>query len=92
MGLRLAAPTLCRKHKGGKSLSMGKQMTGRGRLRLYHFLLLVPFVSLWVPFFNRATPALGGIPFFYWYQMAWIVITSVLIWIVHRLDRRARHD
>ena len=63
-------------------------MAGRRRIRLYHLLLLVPFAALWVPFYNRAEPSLAGIPFFYWYQMAWIGLTVVLILIVYRLDHR----
>ena len=48
-------------------------------------LLLVPFVGLlWVPFYNFAEPSLFGFPFFYWYQFAWVPITSVLIWLVYR--------
>jgi hypothetical protein len=48
-------------------------------------LLLLPFVGLlWVPFYNFQDPALFGFPFFYWYQLAWVPITSVLIWIVYR--------
>ncbi len=58
------------------------------RFRWYYFLLLLPLVLLWVPAYNRLEPALGGIPFFYWYQMAWIVITAVLTFIVYRLERR----
>ena len=54
-------------------------------------LLLLPFVGLlWVPFYNGAAlPALGGFPFFYWYQLLWVPITSLLIWIVYR---RRTHD
>jgi len=33
--------------------------------------------------YARATPALFGFPFFYWYQFAWVVLTSVLLWIVY---------
>lgn len=41
-------------------------------------LLLVPFVALlWVPFYNFGEPALFGFPFFYWYQLLWVPITSV---------------
>jgi hypothetical protein len=48
-------------------------------------LLLVPFIGLlWVPFYNFLEPALFGFPFFYWYQLAWVPITSVLIWLVYR--------
>jgi Protein of unknown function (DUF3311) len=65
-------------------------MTTRRRFRWHYLLLAVPLILLWVPFYNRAQPALGGIPFFYWYQMAWVVITAVLTWIVWRIDRRGR--
>jgi Protein of unknown function (DUF3311) len=48
-------------------------------------LLLLPFAGLlWVPFYNFQEPALFGFPFFYWYQMAWVPITSLLIWLVYR--------
>jgi hypothetical protein len=48
-------------------------------------LLLLPFVGLlWVPFYNSTEPSLFGFPFFYWYQFAWVPITSVLIWLVYR--------
>ena len=48
-------------------------------------LLLLPFIGLlWIPFYNRELPALLGFPFFYWYQLAWVVLTAVLIWIVYR--------
>lgn len=65
-------------------------MSGRPRLRAraYHLLLLVPLLVLWVPFYNRAEPSLAGIPFFYWFQMAWIGVMVLLILIVYVLDRR----
>ncbi len=51
-------------------------------------LLLLPFIGLlWVPFYNFQEPALFGFPFFYWYQLAWVPISSLLIWLVYR--RRA---
>jgi hypothetical protein len=52
-------------------------------------LLLVPFVALlWVPFFNREAPALFGLPFFYWYQLACVPLTTLVMWIVYRRDVR----
>lgn len=46
-------------------------------------LLLVPFVAvLWLPFYNASEPQLWGFPFFYWYLLLWVPLTSVLIWIV----------
>jgi hypothetical protein len=48
-------------------------------------LLLVPFIGLlWVPFYNFSEPSLLGFPFFYWYQLAWVPISSLLIWLVYR--------
>ncbi len=53
-------------------------------------LLLVPFIGLlWVPFYNSAEPELWGFPFFYWYQFVWVFITSFLIWVVYRGEKRA---
>ncbi len=43
-------------------------------------LLLLPFVAaLWVPFYNRAQPEIAGIPFFYWYQLLWIVLGAAIL-------------
>ena len=52
-------------------------------------LLLVVFViALAVPFFNRTGPALLGFPFFYWYQMVVVPVSSLLIYIVFRVEDR----
>ncbi len=51
-------------------------------------LLLVFVIALAVPVFNRATPALFGFPFFYWYQIAAIPISSVLVFLVFRAEDR----
>jgi hypothetical protein len=52
--------------------------------------LIVPIVlPLWVPLYNRITPTLGGIPFFYWWQILWVIITAVLVAVAYVL---VRHD
>jgi uncharacterized membrane protein len=57
----------------------------RARSPLMWILLLLPFVGLlWVPFYNFLEPTLFGFPFFYWYQLAWVPISSLLIWLVYR--------
>jgi cell division protein FtsW (lipid II flippase) len=46
-------------------------------------LLLIPFLAMiWVPSYNRIEPTLGDVPFFYWYQLAWILIGAVLVLVV----------
>jgi len=48
--------------------------------RLSYLLLLVPFAAmLWVPSYNRIEPELAGIPFFYWYQLVWIVLGAAIL-------------
>jgi len=56
----------------------------------WSLLLLIPFVALlWVPFYNRLDPTLFGVPFFYWYQFVWVILTSLIIVIVDSLTREA---
>lgn len=63
-------------------------------MRPVWLLLLVPFAALaWVPFYNRATPELFGFPFFYWYQLVWVPLTSLLTYIVYwKLGPDTRDD
>jgi hypothetical protein len=50
-------------------------------------LLILPFIAvLWVPFYNSAEPMLYGVPFFYWYQLLWIILGAVIIGIVYRFE------
>ncbi|ANS67846.1 DUF3311 domain-containing protein [Streptomyces lincolnensis] len=57
--------------------------------------LVAPFVAmLWVGSYAKVDPHFIGIPFFYWYQMAWVLISTVLTMIAYKLwqrDQRARH-
>lgn len=62
----------------------GKQMNTPRRGRAWNLLLLVPFLALfWVPFYNRIDPVFFGIPFFYWYQFLWVLLTPALTWLVY---------
>ncbi|MBV8245737.1 MAG: DUF3311 domain-containing protein [Candidatus Eremiobacteraeota bacterium] len=57
--------------------------------RLWYWLLAIPYVgTLWVPFYAKLTPPLFGIPFFYWYQILWIVIGSLITGLVLLITRR----
>ena len=46
--------------------------------------------SLWVPLFARSRPELAGFPFFYWYQLILVPVTSMLLWICFLLLRPQR--
>ncbi|WP_320778917.1 DUF3311 domain-containing protein [Streptomyces sp. CRN 30] len=56
--------------------------------------LVAPFVAmLWVGSYAKTDPAFIGIPFFYWYQMAWVLISTALTMTAYKLwqrDQRAR--
>ncbi|MFC7818092.1 MULTISPECIES: DUF3311 domain-containing protein [unclassified Streptomyces] len=58
--------------------------------------LLAPFVAmLWVGSYAKSDPAFIGIPFFYWYQMAWVIISTALTMVAYKLwqrDQRARRE
>jgi hypothetical protein len=48
------------------------------------WLLGLPYLGLCFPqLYARATPALWGFPFFYWYQFAWVILTSALLGVVY---------
>ena len=51
-------------------------------------LLLLPFVAmLWVSSYDSAQPMLYGVPYFYWYQLGWILLGAVIIAFVYWLER-----
>ncbi|MER6976460.1 DUF3311 domain-containing protein [Streptomyces carpinensis] len=56
--------------------------------------LVAPFVAmLWVGSYAKTDPTFIGIPFFYWYQMLWVIISTALTMIAYRLwqhDQRSR--
>ncbi|MEV6161446.1 DUF3311 domain-containing protein [Streptomyces sp. NPDC052052] len=56
--------------------------------------LIAPFVAmLWVSSYAKVDPTFIGIPFFYWYQMLWVLISTALTMIAYMLwqrDQRAR--
>ncbi|WP_394430578.1 DUF3311 domain-containing protein [Streptomyces sp. SGAir0957] len=56
--------------------------------------LVAPFVAmLWVSSYSKIDPTFIGIPFFYWYQMLWVIISTGLTMIAYKLwqrDQRGR--
>jgi len=64
---------------------------GRRGKGWWYLLLIIPFIAtLWVPFYgNQPTDflPLDGVPFFYWYQFLWVIITAVLTAVVYLATR-----
>jgi hypothetical protein len=62
---------------------MSVQRPSRGS-RLWYLLFLVQFaVALYPPLYNKVDPTVWGVPFFYWFQLTWVLVSAVLTAIVY---------
>jgi len=49
----------------------------------------VPLVGVLIPpIYNSEDPTVIGIPFFYWYQLLWVLISVAVTAVVYRKTRR----
>jgi hypothetical protein len=65
--------------------------TGRLNVRPINLLLLIPLIGTLPPmFYNSDSPRIGGMPFFYWYQLLWIPVSVAITYIVYRATRGER--
>ena len=48
------------------------------------------FLALYTPIYARLTPKLGDFPFFYWYLLILMPVTSLALWLA-RCCKTARH-
>ena len=61
------------------------------RFRPLYLILLIPYIALmWVPSYNRITPEIAGVPFFYWYQMLWIVLGAAVMLPIYFSEERGK--
>lgn len=66
------------------TISLAVNTPKRKSRALWNWLLIVPAIGLAFPaVYSRSTPVLFGFPFFYWYQIAWILLSAVLTAIVY---------
>jgi hypothetical protein len=67
-----------------EDLAMQTEPAKRGQWSWWYLLFVVQFIAvLWPPFYNKAEPDFVGIPFFYWYQLLWVMISAVFTAIVY---------
>ena len=63
---------------------MASTPNASSRNRAWLWLLVIPWIAMiWVPSYNRMDPQLWGFPFFYWYQLAWVLISAVITGFVY---------
>jgi drug/metabolite transporter (DMT)-like permease len=46
------------------------------------------FFALYTPIYSRLTPKLGDFPFFYWYLLIFMPVTSGALWLATVLQKR----
>jgi len=61
----------------------------RGGFRRFHLLGFLPAVGMMggILFANRVRPLVFGLPFLFFWIAAWVVSTSLVMWVILRLDR-----
>jgi drug/metabolite transporter (DMT)-like permease len=50
------------------------------------------FFALYTPVYARLTPKLGDFPFFYWYLLIFMPVTSAALWLATQLQRRLHRE
>jgi hypothetical protein len=56
----------------------------RGGWSWWYLLFVIQIVvALWTPLYNRVEPSLMGIPFFYWFQLLWVIVSAVFTAVVY---------
>ncbi len=61
--------------------------------RHWLWLLVIPWIAMvWVPSYNRVEPRWWGFPFFYWYQLLWVLISAVITALVYFMTRAGTPD
>lgn len=63
-------------------------------MKLIHVLAALPFLGILVgvAFVNRVEPFVLGMPFILFWIVMWVVLTSIIMAVVYRLDPTNRED
>jgi hypothetical protein len=58
------------------------------------WLMVLPFLGILggIPFVNKVTPYVFGMPLILFWLVAWVIITSVIMAVVYRFDPEAREE
>ena len=61
-------------------------------MKVLYILTLIPFIGIlgFLPFVNKIEPYVLGMPFYMFWMAMWVVLTSVTLAIMYKLDPRNR--
>jgi len=63
---------------------MAEQRERHGGWSWWYLLFVLQVIGvIWPPFYNMAEPSFIGLPFFYWYQLGFVIVGAVLTAIVY---------
>jgi hypothetical protein len=80
---------LCGKSAGGATPMDGNRERAWSP---WYLLLLIQFVpALSVPFYNRVEPEVAGIPVFYWFQLALVLVSALVTAFVYFVTEPSRN-
>jgi hypothetical protein len=58
------------------------------------WLMVLPFLGILggIPFANKVTPYVLGMPFILFWLVAWVILTSAIMAVVYRFDPEVREE
>ncbi|MEB2265622.1 DUF3311 domain-containing protein [Priestia megaterium] len=61
-------------------------------MKFIYILSVLPFVGIlgFLPLVNRVTPFVLGMPFNMFWMVIWVVLTSIILGVMYKLDPRNR--
>ncbi len=70
-------------HQAGAAADM-KELRKKHGWSWWYLLFVIQYgVILWPPLYNRIEPTVAGIPFFYWFQLFWVIVSAVFTAVVY---------
>lgn len=83
----VASPIIRTALRTPKDNNVQKNSPPKNPRKIWYWLLVLPYLAiLWLPSYNRIEPIAFGVPFFYWYQLLWVVLSTLIIAVVLHLS------
>ena len=70
------------------------EQTGGSRMKARDWLGVLPFIGMLggIPFVNRVEPYVLGMPFVLFWIVLWVVLTSVMMAFLNKIDPATKED